>query len=478
MAQTQKSQIHLTYRILDLGGGVNTKAAATQLLPNEVREMLNWRVEARGGIKKRGGYTPYVTGDTTDGNPITGLMKYKSQTVETVVRVRNAVISESSGGGDAWTGITGTETISANANDRVAWSQFVQNVVFTDGVNIPLKWAGTGNVAKIAQAIGGGADTIDKAYTLVRHQERIVLGDVTATIGAVQSRRESGIWPSGVGTLDTWEATTHPGVIRIEEGDGDSITNLQSLLGYLVVFKQNSLHRVSNYGVAGQQVVRKVASIGTPGKHTAAVVGPFVFFLDKEGKLWVYDVRGDNEDSVVEVSDPKLGVDTLDSFLRSRLQYGHLSYRSDTEEVHAFLTETGNTETNTAWVYNFGAGEAVGQTQLLDGAFYQYKWAKNFNVSLPTADSSFAPLFLVGTHDGLVVKFDTSLTDNGTTITCRLLTGQLNLDHLDVVKGLRGLDVYSRITEDQTIQVTPMLDFDESGSVLPILLQGAGDTLT
>jgi hypothetical protein len=308
-------------------------------------------------VEKRDGYTKHVTGDTATTNPITGLFRHDDGTTDVLVRVEGGDIDTSDNGG-AWTAIEGTETISATATDLVIATQYVLNSIFTDGVNIPLKWTGTGNVAKIAQIIDAGTDTITRAYTLVRHEERIVLGNVKATISTVPTEFPSRIWASTIGTLDDWEAEAHASTAEIEEGDGDTITNLQSILGYLVVFKQGSLHRIDNYGIAASQRRRKVAAVGTPGKHTAVAVGPFIYFLDVNGRLWVYDVRGDNEDSVVEISAPKLGKVTYDLLDTDRFKYSHLHYEPVRSEIYCFVTETGSSNTNLAWVYNTVSGDS------------------------------------------------------------------------------------------------------------------------
>lgn len=470
-----RSQFHHEAAAFDFSGGVNSAFSKTQLAPNEAASIRNGHLDVRGGVEKRGGYTPWVVGDTATGNAIAGLFQHRTSSAKYVLRIQGTAIHSSNGGG-AWSAITGTETITTGQNNRWVFQQFRDSSIFTNGVDIPLKWTGSGNVAKIARAIAGGADTIDKAATLVRHRERTILGDVTATESAVQSRYESVIWPSDSGTLDTWSAAP-TGKIHIDRGDGDSITNLQDLLGYLVVFKQHSLHRVIDLGVTATQDRIRVAPIGTPGPHTAVVDETFVYFLDTVGRLWRYDVRGDNEDAVVELSRDKLGDDTLSTFVKNRLPYAHLLLHKKRQEIYCFLTADAGSATNIAWVYNIATG-----------GFSKFDWALNWNASITALDGSDNEVVLLGSSTGLVAKADTGLSDgytnlttttDGTAITFEIETRQMPFDFLGIFKRFDKVDVYGTTSgESANITLEHFLDFASTGNSYVIDIgTGGGDVL-
>lgn len=464
------SQRHIEVPIFDFSGGINTRARKTRLAATELEDALNCHLTAGGGLERRRGYAPYVTSDTATTFPIQGVWQHRTNTTNYVMRIQNAKVEYDNAG--TWTNITGAETVATGADNRWLFSTFRDYSVFTNGTNIPLKWNGTGNVAKIARAIGGGADTIDKCGTLVLHRERTVMGDVTATETSVQTRYESVIWPSDSGTLDTWSAAP-VGKIHIDQGDGDSITNLQDVMGYLVVFKQHSLHRVSNLGVTGTQDRIRVASVGTPGRHTAIVVDTLVYFLDEEGQLWAYDARGDNEDSVVNLSSPKLGMSTLDNFVGLRLQHAHLFHDATRDEIYCFLTQDGATSNNVAWVYS-----------RITGGFTRFQWNLSWNVST-SIETTGANVILAGSSTGLVAKLDFGTDDNGTAFVYEFTESQKSGEGafegaLGVVKGFRGLDMYtSAITGTPvSVDVSHYVDFSLSGPSYAIaLLLSGGDTL-
>jgi hypothetical protein len=388
------------------------------------------------------------------------------------LRLQNGLAEHVSGA--AWNDVTGGVTISTNPNNRWVFQIFRENSIFTNGVDTPLKWPGIGNVTEIARDIDGGPDTIDRAATLVRHRERTVLGDVTATQGGVD-RFESVIWPSTSGTLDTWEASPL-GRIHIERGDGDSITNLQDVLGFLVVFKQNSLHRVTRLGSATEQDRIRVAPIGTPGPHTAIVVNSLVYFVDSSGRFYAYDVRGTNEDAIFELSSDKLGPITLNGFVGSRLQHAHLWHDPIRDEIWFFLSQGASlTETNVAWVYKILPQEIAGVPR---GAFTRFEWEKNWNVSASLLDDNDDVHLIAGSHDGFVARMNSGVTDNGSTFKATFATRQMALGDLAIEKGIRAFDLYANATQGQPIMVEQRLDFENFGKVYNVDVAQEWDTLT
>lgn len=459
-----RSQRHTAVQMFDFSGGINTRFTEAVLAENEAVEILNGHLTARGGIEKRYGFEPHIAGDTATTDAIVGLQQFVRSGDDYVVRLQDGLVEYNNAG--TWTDVTGSVTVSTTATDRWVFSTFRDSLIATNGTDVPIKWSGTGNASVITQAIGGGSDTIDKAATLVRHRERIVLGDVTATESSTQTRYGSVIWPSDSGTLDTWSASP-TGKIHIDQGDGESITNLQDVLGYLVVFKQNSLHRVTDFGVSATQDRVRVAPVGTPGRHTAVVVGTTVYFLDAVGRFWAYDARGDNEDAVTELSATKIGRQTLTAFVGTRLPYGHLYHDPKRNEIYCFLSQDESATTNAAWVFNINTG-----------GFTRMEWSLDWNVSCPYTDADGNRHLLAGSHTGLVAQLDTGEADNGSDITLDIQTRHTDAGSLDVVKGLRDLDVYSATSgTQQDVTIGVRKEFGVSSSSFTVTLGAASDPL-
>lgn len=388
--------------MFDFTGGWNTRKPPILLAPNELERADNIRPLQGGGFQKRRGYIR-VGNDDSNTQPVTGLHCFSTPSgTDHMLRTKNAKIEYYNAG--TWTDITGALTVTTTVNVKHNFATFRGNAVGTNGTDIPWKWPGTGNAAVIARAIGGGADTIDKTAVVATHRERLVLGDVTATETAVQTRYESVIWPSDVGTLDTWSAAP-TGKIHIGQGDGDSITCLLSLLDYLIVFKQHSMWRVTELGDSTNQRVVKVADIGTLGARTAIYADGKIYFISASGLLWSYDPRqGDSPDALEELTTEKIGDRPLAARTVTHVPYWHLTYLPLTREIVWFFNDTNvgaGSAQNAAWVYNIPLR-----------AYARWQWDKSPNVSThgpypgTILTESGAPFF--GTGDGFVGWFDTA----------------------------------------------------------------------
>lgn len=397
--------------IFDVSGGLNTTAPPPLLADNELWRAHNVLLRQRG-FEKRPGYRRICTaaGDAAT-QKVMGLHIFTTPAgVRHIVRIRNALIENYDASTPTnWADITGSMTPATTI--RTKMDVFRGNIVGTDTVDVPWKWAGSGNAAAITNTIDAGADTIDKAATLVVHRERLVLGDVTATESAVQSRYESVIWPSTAGTLDTWTSAPD-GKIHLGQGDGDSITAMVSLLGYLVVFKQHSIWRVSDYGVADTQVALRVGNVGTANRFGAIVVDSLVYFLDDEFRLWSYDPRqGDSPDALQEHTGR-----TTSLFERARLAEDTdtgaargLVYWPDQRVILAFCGDrdfdTTPTTPNCAWVYHIDLGHARTKWNFLDDwTAYAYG----------LSDYAQHPALILGSTDGYVARVLGDRTDDAT----------------------------------------------------------------
>lgn len=458
MSRFQPSSLHRSFAVLDFSKGVNTKYAKTQLREGELADALNVHLEGRGGAKKRGGYQPHVPGDTATGNPIVGLYQLRRPTGNELVRVQNAKIEKADA--SSWTDITGAATISTDQDARWVFDTFQDQFMGVNGVDVPLKWDGdAASVSPITVTVTNGSD-IDTAATVIMHRERMVLGDVTQG----GTRFPSRLLPSTALSLDTWDQNDD---ISLDEGDGDSITAFAESRGYLIVFKQHSLWRITSLGVSGEQTVERIASVGTPGPHTVSVVGTVVFFIDAVGRLWAYDPIGQNEDSLIEVSKDKLGDFTLRNFKKDRLRYAHLLEHPALSEVYSFVTDgLSQTETNRAWVYN-----------TTTGGFSPMKWADNWNVVTRVIDEDGEPIMVGGSYGGLVADLHQGTSDNGQDIESFIVPPPHHVGAMDAIKGLRNIDLYFSVDEAQEIEFFYRKDFNPTGTAQLRQVNTSGDKL-
>jgi hypothetical protein len=456
------SQTTIPLSFLRYDGGINTRYSTLSLEENEVYDMENFHIEARGGLEKRKGYRFWYTGDSKTTYVINGLYYFKPTAA--VVRSQNGALHSNVGAG--WVPLTGTLTISTNLNDLISFTTFKKTLFGTNGINIPFKWTGAGDAVIITQAIGATGNNITKAKVCVRHRERIILGDVT-TSEAGGTRYESRLWPSAVGSLDTWHSDFTDGkIIDIDEGDGDSITALVDVMGYLVVFKQNSLHRINDFGLSGVQQRIKVANVGTPGPFSVSVVGNVVFFLDAVGQLWAYDAKGTNEDAVINISERKLGKDTLDLINKTRLAQAHLWHDPVRNELRCFLTEFGATTTKLLWTLS-----------LTSGGFGKLRYQDSMNISARYEDSNGNIRCLVGSNDGGVFLLDETEQDNGTSYNAHVVTRWLDFGDNSLIKGTRNMHIYGTVIDSQSLAIEHRTMLQGAGTNYSVTLDGPGARL-
>lgn len=438
-------------------GGKNTRFSPLTLEDNEVVEVENFFLEGRGGLEKRGGYEYLFTDDVDTGFPINGLFYFKP--VDSVVRVENGAISYNDGAG--WTDITDTLTISDDPDDLWNFTVFKKTLVGTNGVDTPLKWTGTGDAATITTAIG--SDDLVTAGFVIRHRERLIFGDVTTDTGG-GTRYESRLWPTAVGSVDTLHANLTDGkIIDISEGDGDNLTAAVEAMGYLVVFKQNSLYRINNFGEAGVQQVVRIGNVGCPGMHCVKVIGNIVIFRDIIGQTWAYDAKGSNEDSLVNLSERKLGKQTLDLINKTRLPLGHMWVDRARNEIRSWHTGAGFSETNETQTFN-----------LTTGGFADLAYTDPMNISADYVDASNEVRCIVGTYDGGVMLLDEGLQDNGVTYPCSVLLRQLDFGDHGVIKGTRMTHIYGQVENEQTITFEHMVNFAPVGTAFNVVMDGPG----
>lgn len=449
------SQKRSTVGFFNFDGGINTVYAPLNLGDNEMAECINFRLQPRGGLEKRKGYTGYHKFNT--GDAVVGMKQLRhaheyGTTHETHDLVIEGVIIHGRQGQGAWSNITGSITITDDPNLVFSIVQYSNSLVGTNGQNTPFKWSGTGNATIISQAIDGGVDTIDKFTAIVVHDNQVVIGNVTATVATVQTKLGSRVWVADAGTIDDWAPSTDLGVFDVNKDDGGEITGLASVLGYLIVLKNNGLYRVENYGISGQ-IVKRVSPVGCVGPRAVTVFGSFVYFVDPNGDLWGYDVRGDNEDALINLSSEKLGFRTVGAFDKSRLPITDLSLWRSRNELHLRVTKGVNNQHNAEFVHN-----------VLSRGFYEVEYADNFSLYEEFVSENEVPYMIGGTYNGDTMRMDFGTNDDGEPILATFTTKQVALGAPDVIKMFRRMDLYAAVSQDATIDLEYRTDFDLVGS--------------
>lgn len=438
----------------DFSGGVNTAHSPLNLQPNEMEECVNFRITPRGGLEKRKGYRLFH--DTGTGLAVLGLAQLDLPSAKYDLIISGDQAFGAPAGG-SFSDVTGTHVITYDQDNIYKIIQYNDKLLGTNSVDRGFKWDGVTNLADIGTAIDGGADTIDTFKTIVVHDNQVVIGNVVATLSATPTTLPSRLWVAAAGTEDDWDASTGtPGVVDIDKGNGGEVVGLASVLGYLVVLKDNSLYRIENYNQS-TQFVKKVANVGCAGPKAVTTFGSLVMFVDREGELWAYDVRGENEDALTNLTEQKLGDRTTGVFNKARLRTSDLYHWNSRDELYLTLTDGVASQHNTTWVLN-----------LLTKGWWKKETVDKIAMYETFYQTDEAPMMISGGYDGRVHRHEIGSDDLGQGFPAHFITQNLHLGAAEINKLFKMMDLYIATAQDITVDVEHRLNFALTGKVRQI----------
>ena len=219
---------------IKLNGGLNSTAGPFGVDDSESTDLQNIDFNKFGSILKRSGSTALNTTAISPSPTIDSLHWYEA--VVSGSQVRYAVITagtklykmDSLDG--AWDDVTGNVILTAgNHADTENW---LNECYFVNGVDVPVKWTGTGNGTTVPQPAN-----VTKAKFIKQFNNYMFIANMTVS-GTVQSSR---IYWSDLKSTTAWTGTSF---IDIAKDDGQIITGLRVLSDRLVVFKERSIYNV------------------------------------------------------------------------------------------------------------------------------------------------------------------------------------------------------------------------------------------
>ena len=201
----------------------------------------NVQFSSTGGLRKRYGYEFIEDLDRAgvDYQAITGLFytKLSSGTAYRIATIGARFYSETGG---TWTkGLDDTNTITYALNNQFVWTTALDNVIFTNNVDDPLRWSGTD--PPVAVSFTGLTNPITKANCVAWFKNYLIFGNTTENAIARTTRIR---W-SNVGTINTW---SDDDFIDIATLGGQQIEGFGILYDNLFVFMTDSIYKVSLVG--------------------------------------------------------------------------------------------------------------------------------------------------------------------------------------------------------------------------------------
>ena len=266
-------------------GGLNSTAGALELQDNESSDLLNVDFDKFGSILKRNGYAALNTGSIALAS-CDGLWWYEANlsgvATRYLINITNSKFYYMNNLAGVWSDTTGGVSISsANHCD---FENFLNNVYFTNGVDTPKYWAGSGTVGTMAVPTN-----LTSAKYVKQFNNYLFLGNVVVNSVYYPSR----IYWSHIKDTTLWDADQF---IEISKDDGQEITGLKVLHDRLVVYKHRAIYNVFFSGDADLPFIMPG---GGKSNSVVGCISPFSIqevenghvFLAHDG-LYYYD--GDN----------------------------------------------------------------------------------------------------------------------------------------------------------------------------------------
>jgi len=267
-------------------GGLNSTAGPLGLQQNEFSDLLNIDFDKFGSFNKRNGYTALNTSAFNSSARWTGLKWFElaSGTRYLAGTCGNKFAKMDSLDG-TWDDITGALTITA---DNLAdFAIFRDNLLGTNGADVPFLWTGTGN---------GAAMTVPTGLTKAKYVEVFSSYTLLANVTVSATDYKSRIYWSALDSISSWDSADFNDVSR---DDGQTIMRIKSLADRLVIFKERSIWLAFYTGDPDVPFIfaKSNSPVGCIAPYSVQEVANGLVFLAPDG-LYYFD--GNNSEKITD----------------------------------------------------------------------------------------------------------------------------------------------------------------------------------
>jgi hypothetical protein len=336
---------------------------------------IGWQV---GALDKRNGQV-HLNATALPG-PIQGLYACYIGGVRQILAAANGSVYVWTG--SAWSSIYSGLSTTAQIN----FCTLINQVVFSDGVNTPASYTGTGSATALTGAPVGG-------------QFPTFFADCLFVVGAPSSSTTS--------SELLWSAPFYPANFtdlqyywQVWQGDGDVITALVPFLNDLVVFKRYSIHVLKGASIEDYSMVDYMQGIGCVGAQAACVFNELIWFVADDG-LYYFD----------GVDTGSISYDRIPNWFRNNVNAAAITKAACGvwRNWIWFALPTGSSTTNNAVVLYIPptTGATGGKFFILNGINAQQFLRYNTGSGLE---------FFAGDPNGYVNQLDTGSSDFGNAI--------------------------------------------------------------
>lgn len=324
-------------------GGLNTKASAITLPPDQMSAAQNVQI-LYGDLMKRKGSIAINATPFASSAAVHGLADWQTAAGQRYfVITAGTKIGQMADLGGTFSDVTGSVTITSGQNNQSIFASLNNLLVRCGGVtpDAPIKWSGTGNAA----ALGGSPPTGNLCRTV--NNFMFISG-----IGATPSR----FYWSNVSDPETWNSANFA---EYRKNDGDVITALSGIYQTVVIFKRRC---IGNFNT----IPPSSAASPTLGPLTTSIEGTGcvgaqahdqlpdgrIVFLAPNAHVYIYD--GITIEDISDPEPPKSNIQpTLDALPVGRLQYAVIRVYPTRKQVWISVTVGADTTNSTIYVYDY-----------------------------------------------------------------------------------------------------------------------------
>ena len=313
-------------------GGVIYNRPAEDVGPEELSSMENCRINPAGAVEKRKGFANYQGASTVGGTTaVTGVheFEYTSSASVVVITAGAAIYKYDSG----WSAITGSVTITAGDDNNYKFvttgeKDTNNRMVAVNGVNPPLVWNASGNVAVL---------DLDSRFTYASEvawwDNRLWMGNTNA--------HDNRIWRSNILDIETWGATDFYNM-------SEAITALVPMQNSLSIHTRGGIHTLTPTGNSTipfqQQQTTQAGTIASRGCLT--LPNERQIFVRPDG---IYMWSGSDQINKISY---QLDDGYWTSLNSARLEFIHAVYYASVNEVWFFVPYGTSTKMNHVIIYN------------------------------------------------------------------------------------------------------------------------------
>jgi len=452
---TDSLQVSKIYRV---------KGQTADFYPNVDQEMCalleNMNITSRGSAQRAPGYAKYNTTVMASGVAVTGL-KQQTYKAGTALNIETAGTKVYYDDGTTRTDITGTLTLTNNADARYRFAYIDDKVVATNGADETWYWDGSTSGTPAAVALTGMPwTTCDDLFV-----HKNVLVALAPTESAVKFPTRAR-WCDVNRTTFVVDITSWPDANRFEVIDeGPAIVGGCSNFGRILIFKQDGLFPCDigySEGHIDMTLEEDQQYSGfSPIARDSIVSRPeFTFVIAMDG---AYVIIPEGDTFSVKMVTGDLRYDWQANLNMARLQYAQSWVREKDKQVRTLISSASNTTGHDLiLVWDWDANAVW-----FDEPAQDLNYGTMFRVSSVEYD-------LLGTYDGYVMKGNTGASYADSDISWTLRTVSNDLGMPNVSKQIVSVNLRYREKDDsQAVLFTCLFDEDTGTPVSKPLTLGS-----